>query len=513
MPMFENPEQEKLYEKLLSLDPWNKAKRITYTPDDTGTAYLLADMYDSTIRYCLDTDIWYVWVGYVWKKAEPIEISSMAQTVFNLMYLYFMNLPKEDKEAEEEYYKLWWKQVKKVRNATTPKQIIDNLLKTNLVVRANELDNDPYLLNTPSCTYDLRTGKLIAHEDIKEKMVTKCTPVDVLEVDEEPEERWETFISEIMSFDEDKITFLQKALGYSILGTNRDECMFVAYGKSTRNGKGTLFSAIVGALGSDYADSTSPKLICETKGGVVPDLNAPQPALTKLVGTRIVTMSEAQDRERINAAAMKAMTGRDILTTRGLYEKPFSFIPQFTIWLNTNWLPPVSDETVFTSDRIWVITFDEHFDRNRQDRDLKELFATPKAKSTILSWLFEGCRMYMKEEHLQIPECVQIATEEYHRKFDKIGSFLAECVIKVERSRVTKADLFKAYTRWCSDESNRYNPGSAMMFHLDMERRGFYTGRYNGYPTYKGIRLINPDEKNSGKIRLTPMKGGSTDEG
>ena len=119
----------------------------------------------------------------------------------------------------------------------------------------------------------------------------------------------------------------------------------------------------------------------------------------------------------------------------------------------------------------------------------------------------------MREGHLQVPECVQIATEEYHRKFDKIGAFIEDCVIKVPGERVGKGELYRKYTAWCSDDSNRYKPVNAMTFHTDMERRGFYTRKYNGNPMYKDMKVVNAGQKNNGKIQLTPMKGESTDEG
>ena len=57
-------------------------------------------------------------------------------------------------------------------------------------------------------------------------------------------ERWEEFIREVTSNDKEKADYLQRALGYSMLGTSKEECMFILHGKTTRNGKSTLLGTI-----------------------------------------------------------------------------------------------------------------------------------------------------------------------------------------------------------------------------------------------------------------------------
>lgn len=126
--------------------------------------------------------------------------------------------------------------------------------------------------------------------------------------------RWAQFIDEIMGGDQEKAAFLQRALGYSILGVNREECMFIAYGSKTRNGKGTLFSTIATVLGGDYADSASPDLICEGRNGKSTDFNAGTACLSQAGGyAGLVTMSESAKGVRLDAASMKTITGRDAL--------------------------------------------------------------------------------------------------------------------------------------------------------------------------------------------------------
>ena len=53
--------------------------------------------------------------------------------------------------------------------------------------------------------------------------------------------RWIRFIDEVMEGDNEKAIFLQKALAYSLLGHANEECLFLLYGETTRNGKRNMY--------------------------------------------------------------------------------------------------------------------------------------------------------------------------------------------------------------------------------------------------------------------------------
>ena len=78
-------------------------------------------------------------------------------------------------------------------------------------------------------------------------------------------EQWEQFIDEVTQGDKDKADFLQRSLGYSILGMSNEECMFILHGKTTRNGKSTLLNTIETMLG-DYAKVAPVGMICRETG-------------------------------------------------------------------------------------------------------------------------------------------------------------------------------------------------------------------------------------------------------
>lgn len=476
-----------VFRKLLELHP---EKDEDYSWDEIGTATLIVDIYDKRLKYCPQYGDWLLWDGTRYaRQGDTGMISDKVQTILNLLNIYTSELGETSHSLATDYRTF----LRKLRTAQKVKNIID-LMKTNPSCRLSvtDFDANPYILNMPIGAYDLKKEKfLLDRESLNLTQVTTCDPADL-------EQgyvctRWYDFISEIMCGDKEQAAFLQRALGYSLLGDNREECMFVALGQQTRNGKGTLFQSIMTALGNEYSQGSDPQLICE-KNGKSTDFNAPQPALRKLTNCRLVVMAEAPRDSKLDAASTKAMTGRDTLTTRGLYENSFDFVPQFTMWLNTNYLPAVTDDTIFKSDRVWVIKFNAHFDADKRDMDLKQTFADPKNRPTILRWLIDGCEAYLKQG-LNVPEVVHENTMEFREKFDRLGNFLNDETVSDTDGMIPKAMLYGAYRTWCCKTENNYRPISSTMFYTDLQLRGIRIDKANIY----GLKLETPSE---GKIRL-----------
>ncbi len=494
--IIEDEEMSSIMEKLIEVDAWREQD---YSWDDIGMATLMSDVYGDTLRYCPQNGKWYVWDDCWRKQGDNGYVMDKLGTLLNILSYYKGEIESEDEKALEKYDKF----IRSIRRYTGMKNILETL-KTVLTIRMPlwEMDTNPYLLNTPGgIAYDLKTGKRIT--DIRRYNVTKLTSCGLPDFTITPCKRWFEFIDEIMSGDKEKAQFLQRALGYSILGVNREECMFMAYGSRTRNGKGTLFSTISTVLGSDYVGAAPPDLICEGKNGKSTDFNAPQPTLAKLVGTRMVRMSESSRDVRLDAASMKTITGRDTLTTRDLYESSFDFVPQFTLWLETNHLPAVTDDTVFSSNRIWVIEFNEHFEGDNQNKDLKEIFAAPENRPTILKWLFDGCQDYLKHG-LAVPDCVKEATANYRRVHDRIGGFLEDCCESTqdEHDKVFRGSLYTVYRRWCNRSDNGYKPMGSTTFYAEMAVRGYPPKRMADGWYITGLKFLEGTTTEEGRIKL-----------
>ena len=339
--------------------------------------------------------------------------------------------------------------VTKANNAAQLANFV-KLFKALFDISSSKLNTQPDVLGSNYGVIDMDTSSLCQQEDKQTVMqwyVTKRINADVLSsfTDIKPEARWRQFVYEIMSKDTEKTNFLQRALGYSIYGGNPEECMFIAWGATTRNGKSTLLNAIIDVLG-DYASAVPSNFLLTKRNESDTD-----DVLASLVGKRFVVSSEPKEGVRFDEAKIKALTGNDVVTTSRKFGHTFSYTPEFTLWLNCNRLPEIKDVSLLASGRVFVIPFEVHFDRLSRDSNLKQLFKTREARTAIIEWLLEGYQSY-KDEGLNPPECILRNNANYNDVAgNSLDRFIRTCC-KLETTAKVEVNIFKeTYQKWCEN--------------------------------------------------------------
>ncbi len=427
---------------LAQLHPENNPK---YPWTEMGAGVLFADYYQAIARYVPTRKKWYCYKDGVWHPDDGgiCAMSYCMELAQNLMKYAFTI---QDEHIQQEYIKFCWKwQARRMR------ETILKDAQTVHPIAMREFDADPYVFNCKNGTLHLDTMKFTEHRP--EDKLTKMS--DVVYDPDAHCERFLTFIEEITSSDQEKAKFLQKVLGYGISGDTRHECLFILYGATTRNGKGTLCESVLKVLGS-YGRTARPETI-SFKHGV--NSQNPSEDIARLAGVRFTNISEPGRGLMLNAAQVKSMTGNDTLNARFLHENSFDFKPQFKLYINTNYLPVINDMTLFSSGRVVIIPFERHFEESEQDKTLKTEFAKQENQSAILNWLVEGYRLTMTEG-LKQPASVQAATAEYHKDSDKVMQFVEEKLEAVPTAETRTSMVYEAYRNWCAEngcyaESNR----------------------------------------------------------
>ena len=258
-------------------------------------------------------------------------------------------------------------------------------------------------------------------------------------------ELWERVVNDVMENDSEKAVYLQKALGYGLTGDTSEECFFLLYGATTRNGKGTL-SETYRTMQGGYGRATRPETITQKDKA---NSNAPTEDIARLAGARSVNISELGKQMVLSSALVKTLTGRDTINARFLNENSFEFVPQFKLFVNTNYLPKVTDPTIFDSGRVKVIPFNRHFTENEQDKSLKKKLTSAKNLSGILNWCLDGLWL-MREAGFDPPTAVQAATASYRRDSDKIARFVDEMMEPDITGEIRTEDAYRAYQEWCT---------------------------------------------------------------
>ncbi len=354
-----------------------------YKSTDIGNSRLFADFYKDTVRYVPERKLWYVFDGTRWiPDVGNLKTMDLCMELADILLVYTAGMI--DDGLKRKFGDNWWKW----QNRRTRETVLKDA-QGIYPIHMTEFDVDPYLFNCQNGTLHLKTKEFLPH-DANDKL-TKIS--DVIYDPSARCERFETFVDEIMSSDRERADFLQRSLGYALSGDTRFECLFILYGATTRNGKGTLMESVLNVMG-DYGNTVRPETISMKQN--VSSQN-PTEDIARLAGIRFANISEPSKGLLLNAAQVKSMTGNDTLNARFLHENSFDFRPQFKIFMNTNYLPVITDITLFSSGRILIIPFERHFEETEQDKTLKPLFRQPENQSAILNWLLEGYRRLESE--------------------------------------------------------------------------------------------------------------------
>ncbi|MBS6063979.1 MAG: DNA primase [Peptostreptococcaceae bacterium] len=445
---------------------------------EMGMANLFGLLYNREVRFCPEHKSWYSYFDGVWRKDESaILVSEKIKDFVRLMIIYCGEI--EDDELRKKYTTFV--------NKMGDRRMRDRILRDatgELRISAVEFDNNPYLVNCLNGTYNLKDFTFKEHNS--EDFLTMQTNFKHTVSHDIKCERWETFIDEITENNKEKADFLQRALGYSLLGMSNEECMFILHGKTTRNGKSTLLNTIETMLG-DYAKVAPVGMIC--RGDRRKDAEAASPILAGLKGKRFVTMAESNEYGKLDEEKIKQLTGGENISARELHQSPITFKPQFSLWLSCNDLPMVTDKSLFASERIKVVEFNRHFKPEEQDVHLKDELSKPENMSGIFMWLIRGYRKY-KSKGLTMSKALKEVIKNYEKENDIVLQFLESRCEKDVSATIRAKDLYQAFKIWAKSEGAYVI--SARKFNSEMEKHPEWFERKStssGFVIYWGLKL------------------------
>lgn len=435
--------------KLADLHP---EKNERYAWNDIGSGNLFADWYRDAARYVPERKKWFVYSGRVWEPdTGNLRAMELCKKLADNLAIYALSLPEGSvRDDYREFVNRW--QVRRNR---------ETILKdaaSVYPVQLTDFDKDPYLYNCLNGTLDLRTREFRPH-----------SPADMLSIIAQVRyipaarsELWERVVHEAMQGDTGTIAFLQKAMGYGLTGNTSEECFFILYGATTRNGKGTIMETYMRMQGG-YGRTARPETITQKQ---TVNSSGPSEDIARLAGARVVNISEPDKKMILSAALVKTLTGNDKITARFLNENSFEFYPQFKFFINTNHLPKVTDVTVFSSGRVKVVPFERHFTEAEQDRGLKRKLAQADNLSGILNWCLDGLRL-AQETGFTPPPAVLAATAQYQRDSDKITRFVEDMMEPDITDEIRTEEAYQAYQAWCV--RNGQHPEAMPAFKQSME--------------------------------------------
>jgi len=466
----QTPINNSLVEHLQELQPHKN-----YTLNDKGFGELFADIYKDYARYNVTAKEWYIYNGKVWiEDTGAMQISQKAKELADGLLIYATTI------ADEQQKQIFLNYVCKLGQFRYRETMIKDS-RDKYFISQSDFDKELDLFNCENGTLNLKTFEFTTHNP--NNLLSKISNVFYNPKATAP--LFEKFIDDVMQGDKEKKEYLQKILGYALTADTSLETCFILYGATTRNGKSTLVETFSYMLGhtTGYALNMQPQTLAQKQNK---DSRQASGDIARLNGCRFLNASEPPKRMIFDVALLKTLLGRDSITARHLHEREFEFKPYFKLFINTNFLPLITDDTLFSSGRLNVITFDRHFEPQEQDKTLKDRLRQKENISGVFNWCIDGLKMFY-ENGAEPPQIVTNSTNEYRSNSDKLGNFINECLEQTGNN--SKAlDVYITYKKWC--ELNGFGVENKGNFFDELRGKNLLskTGTVNGQ-TIKNIML------------------------
>jgi putative DNA primase/helicase len=442
---------------------------------DLGNARRLVRLHGADLRHVRAQRRWLLWDERRWRDDATGEADRRAKAVVDQLYA----------DAAAASHEAQRKVLVKHAVASDSAQRVRSMLElasteSAVVLRVEQLDAGPWVLNLQNGTLDLRNGELRPHR--RADYLTKLAPVRWDPGATAP--RWARFLREITGADQDLAGFLQRAIGYSLTGDTGEQCLFFCHGQGA-NGKTVFLETVQAMLGPDYARTAAFEIFLDHHKR---QAGAASPDLARLRGVRLVSASEAPGGLPLDEALIKQLVGGDTIAARHLYQETFEFRPAFKIWLRANHKPPVREQTHAFWRRMRLVPFGVTIPEARRERALAHHLRAELPG--ILAWAVRGCTAWQRDG-LGEPAIVRQATAAYRAENDTFGEFLEARGTLDPHAWTATADLYKAFGSWWDETHGKDRAPSRNWFTRALAEAGLHPAERGHAKTrgWCGVRI------------------------
>jgi len=432
---------------------------------DYGNAQLFAELHGNTTRYDHTRKKWYLYNGQFWNLDKTEQVLHLAKDVARKRQELAMAVASDEERKKDLRWAIGAENLSRFNSMLSVAEAFDPI-----AITADAWEGGDWLIQFENGVYDLETATF--RDGLPEDMNYQSTGFNY-----DPQATcpvWEDAILEMMDNDPEMVSFLQHAIGYSLTGSTREQCLFILTGYGC-NGKSVVLDTLLHLL-HEYG-MNSPFSAFEVKN------NEQSNELARLVGARLVSSSESSQTRKLNEERIKMITGGDKVTARFLYQEHFTYTPKFKLWFAVNTLPEIRGTDNGIWRRIKVIPFDVSF-KGREDFELTDKLL--KELPGIMNWAIRGAHLWIKNG-LPEPHRVKSATNEYRSESDIVAVFLDEKVIKNPAQSVKASKLYATFRDHCIRSGQ--HAMSVSMFGRQMRQLGYDKRKSNGAMIYDGVGL------------------------
>ena len=308
-----------------------------------------------------------------------------------------------------------------------------------IVLDAGTWDADRRVLNTPAGLFDLRTGQPV---DRAGHYLTQCTAVCPDFAARAPV--FMRFVREVFTGDESLISFMQRAMGYSMTGETREQVLFFWHGAGG-NGKSTLLDLLQWLAGT-YALKLPGDTLMASRNERHPT------GVAQLQGKRLAVSSELDEGQFFNEPLLKELTGDAEMRARFMRGDFFTFHQTQKHVVVGNYRPRLRGGDPALARRLLLVPFEAVFDKSTRDRGMLDKL---KAEGpAVLAWLIRGAVDWYRDG-LMVPARVMGASADYLQAHDDLQLWRDECCTGTGS---TKASLLYASFKGWKERRGEHAP-------------------------------------------------------
>ncbi|MGV9196391.1 phage/plasmid primase, P4 family [Arcanobacterium canis] len=350
--------------------------------------------------------------------------------------------------------------------------------RTLLQIDPTELDANPYLLNTPGVTFDLREGVTSGRGNEAADLFTKQTAVTP---SGQGAQIWEDALNVFFQNDPELIAYVQRIVGLAAFGYVRVEAMIIAYGDG-RNGKSTFWNTLARVLGTYSGNISADVLTIGMRRNVKPEL-------AEAKGKRLLIAAELEEGVRLSTSHVKQLASTDEIYAEKKYKAPFAFTPSHTLVLYTNHLPRVGAMDAGIWRRLIVIPFEAKIEGRADIKNYAD-YLFENAAGAILTWIIEGAELIHAEGYkLRHPQKVAAAIAAFKDNNDWFSRFIEECCDVDPSLSQPSGQLYEEYRAWAARTGEWARNQSD--FYAQIEQAGFTRSRTASARLVHGLALTS----------------------
>lgn len=390
---------------------------------------------------------------------------------------------------------------KKLESRDYKRRIIQEaewIFPTNSSIKDIEklLDTNPYLIGFPNGVFDLNsmTFRLSKPDDY----ISIILDYEYSDKVDESIIELQAFIDNIMPDSNDR-HYLLKLLSSGLLGQNPNELFHIFTGVG-RNGKSKLSELLKLTLGGYFASISSTFLTAK-----ITSANNATPHLMNLKGKRLVIGSEPDHHTKLNATAIKSLSGNDEVVGRKLYQDVQTFRPIFKMIVLCNNIPDVDASDAALWARCRCLTFPTQFvDKPTASHErLKNEYLSIKLPTWRLAFfqlLIRYFAIFMREGLAMTPNMLG-KTQEYQVESDIYLQWLNERTEPSESATHTLV-LYDDFCVWHrSNLPNKPIPSQIIFARGIKVYKTIKKNVWDGYKNKQGVEGIKIKSRTEINIR------------